>query len=197
MNSLNASRMVGGNSAYGRTKADFYPTPADATLALIKALDLPVGTRVWEPACGEGHMVDTLEKCGYFVIGADIKSGVDFLTAEFRPCDWIITNPPFSIADKFIERCLYFNRPFALLLKSQYWHARKRLALFQKHPPTTIFPLTWRPDFLFKTRGGGSPLMDVMWCVWTQGAAVLPPSYIPLERPSAAEMTEVEKHDLR
>ena len=122
---INAGRIAGGNSAYGRAKADFYPTPPDATLALVKALSLPVKTRIWEPACGEGHMVQTLEKCGYSVIGTDISSGTDFLCATYQPCDWIITNPPFSIADKFIERCLYFDRPFALLLKSQYWHAKK------------------------------------------------------------------------
>lgn len=191
MNSLDASRLVGGNSAYGRAKSDFYPTPPDATLALVKALGLPAGTRIWEPACGEGHMANVFKKCGYEVMATDIRMGKNFLSASYEPCDWIITNPPFSIADKFIERCLYFDRPFALLLKSQYWHAKKRLPLFKAHPPTTIFPLTWRPDFLFKTRGGGSPLMDVMWCVWVNGAAITPPSYIPLERPSDAEIAEV------
>lgn len=190
MNSINASRMTGGNSAYGRAKSDFYPTPPDVTVALVKAIGIIPGTRVWEPACGEGHMVRALENCGCTVVGTDINMGVDFLSAPYQPCDWIITNPPFYIADKFIERCLCFDRPFALLLKSQYWHARKRLPLFQAHPPTTIFPLTWRPDFLFKTRGGGSPLMDVMWNVWVNGAAVTPPSYIPLERPSEAEINQ-------
>jgi hypothetical protein len=191
MNSLDASRMVGGNSAYGRAKSDFYPTPADATLALVKALALPRGTRIWEPACGEGHMVKVLKQCGYSVLATDISMGANFLTKSYEPCDWIITNPPFSIADKFIERCLYFDRPFALLLKSHYWHAKKRLSLFRRSPPSVLFPLTWRPDFLFKTRGGGSPLMDVMWCVWSGADAGTPPLYIPLERPSAEEIAEV------
>lgn len=131
--------MTGGNSAYGRAKSDFYPTPPDVTVALVKAIGIIPGTRVWEPACGEGHMVRALENCGCTVVGTDINMGVDFLSAPYQPCDWIITNPPFYIADKFIERCLCFDRPFALLLKSQYWHARKRLPLFQAHPPTTIF----------------------------------------------------------
>ena len=188
---MNASRMVGGNSAYGRSKSDFYPTPPDATLALIKALNIPDGSRIWEPACGEGHMVRVLEKCGFSVIGTDINMGVDFLRDQYIPCDWIITNPPFSVADEFINRCLYFQRPFALLLKSQYWHAKKRLALFKKHPPSSIFPLTWRPDFLFKTRGGGSPLMDVMWCVWEKYTENITTSYTPLERPSKEEINEM------
>ena len=31
MDSLNASRIAGGNSAYGRSQSDFYPTPPEAT----------------------------------------------------------------------------------------------------------------------------------------------------------------------
>lgn len=184
MNGVVASRINGGNTAYKRVQSDFYPTPADATKALLNFLNLPKGTIVWEPACGEGHMADEMEKCGLGVKRTDIQTGYDFLQMPFLECDWIITNPPFSIADKFIERCIEHNRPFALLLKSQYWHAKKRLALFYKSRPTHILPLTWRPDFLFKTRGSGSPLMDVMWVVWDIEYNSSPyPVYIPLERP--------------
>ena len=165
---LSMSRVNGGNSAYKRIASDFYPTPPEATQALLDWLALPKGASVWEPACGEGHMVKVLQGNGYSVRATDIRFGADFLTVDFPvdTIDWIITNPPFSLADKFIERCAWYERPFALLLKSQYWHAKKRLCLFQECQPTAILPLTWRPDFLFKTRGGGSPLMDVMWCVW-------------------------------
>ena len=36
MDSLNASRIAGGNSAYGRSQSDFYPTPPDVTVALMR-----------------------------------------------------------------------------------------------------------------------------------------------------------------
>lgn len=110
--------------------------------------------------------------------------GIDFLTTKFQECDWIITNPPFSISEKFIERCIEHKKPFALLLKSQYWHAKKRIKLFYESKPTYILPLTWRPDFLFKTRGSGSPLMDVIWVVWKmEPRENLYPYYIPIEKP--------------
>lgn len=48
--------------------------------------------------------------------------------------------------------------------------------------PSYILPLTWRPDFLFKERGNGSPLMDVMWCVWC-GEICEKTIYVPLTRP--------------
>lgn len=179
MDNAIASRIVGGNSAYKRVESDFYPTPADVTHALLNFLDLREGTLVWEPACGENHMVNVLRERGLDVIGTDLQTGTDFLQAPLVPCDWIITNPPFSIADKFIERCIEHGKPFALLLKSQYWHAKKRLPLFRQKPPSYVCPLTWRPDFTFKTRGKGSPLMDVMWVIWMNGET----RYIPLERP--------------
>lgn len=182
MDKLIASRIVGGNTAYKRNDQDFYPTPPEATQALVNFLSLPTGTRIWEPAAGNGDLANVLEANGYAVTQSDIQTGTDFLTCQKEDVDWIITNPPFSIADKFILRCAEHRVPFALLLKSQYWHAKTRLELFRNYPPTWVLPLTWRPDFLFKTRGKGSPLMDVMWVVWNTGP-VIATSYYPLKKP--------------
>lgn len=41
--------------------------------------------------------------------------------------DWIITNPPFSLAEAFIRRAAELGKPFAFLLKSQYWNATCRM----------------------------------------------------------------------
>ena len=90
-------------------------------------------------------MVHEMEVWGYQVTGTDISMGQDFLTVSPVSCDWIITNPPFSLSEVFIRRCQYIGKPFALLLKSQFWHARKRLELFQEDPPAWVLPLTWRP----------------------------------------------------
>ena len=176
-----ASKIVGGNPATERNKSDFYPTPPDATVAILRFLSLPKETVIWEPACGEGDMVGVMRSCGYSVVASDISFGQDFLKMPIVDCDWIITNPPFSLADKFIEQCAKHKKPFALLLKSQYWHARSRFDLFDRIMPTFILPLTWRPNFNFKTKKNGSPLMDVIWCVW------MPPyntvaTYHPLKR---------------
>ena len=167
MEKIVATQMIGGNPTKKRSETDFYPTPPEVTEALLRVLDLPKTIRVWEPACGEGDMVNVLRRAGHSVLATDLSYGQDFLTEPLAECDWIITNPPFSVSDKFIERCAEHKKPFALLLKSQYWHARKRYDLFQRIKPSVVCPLTWRPDFLFKKPGKrGAPLMDVMWCVW-------------------------------
>lgn len=179
---LIGARIIGGNTAFKRNASDFYPTPPETTQALLNFLQLPHGTFIWEPACGEGHMVRVMEQNGMDVIGTDIQSGTDFLTADIPSgVEWIITNPPFSLAEQFILRCTEHNKPFALLLKSQYWHAAKRVNLFLQNPPEYVLPLTWRPDFMFKARGG-APLMEVIWCVWEH--AVSKTIYFPLVKPS-------------
>lgn len=187
MNSVQASRINGGNTAYQRNKSDYYPTPPEATTALMDFLHLEKNNVIWECACGQNHMVGVMRSMGYEVIGTDILTGTDFLTADVPDgVSWVITNPPFSLSEKFIRRCIEIGKPFALLLKSQYWHAKKRLGLFRENPPTYILPLSWRPDFLFKERGSGSPLMDVMWCVWyaeKKDPLCRYPTYIVLDKP--------------
>lgn len=182
MSNMIASRIVGGNTAYRRMDSDYYPTPPEVTRALLDFLGIPRDNIIWEPACGNNHMVTVMRNYGYRTVGTDIQDGTDFLTAPLIDCDWIITNPPFSQAENFIRRCSMHKKPYALLLKSQYWHAKRRTKLFYDCRPSYILPLTWRPDFMFGERGGGSPLMDVMWCVWDYPACNYA-EYKPLEKP--------------
>ena len=175
------SMIVGGDPNKNRRAMDFYPTPREVTVALLEQIMLPYGMKIWEPACGQNHMVDVIREYGYDVIGTDIQDGVDFLTADLpEGVRFIMTNPPFSIADKFIERCIEHRVAFALLLKSQYWHAKKRTKLFRDHTPDLILPLTWRPDFT----GKGSSLLDMMWCVWWCPSPRRFAIYKPLDKPT-------------
>ena len=160
-------KIIGADPENGRSHLDFYPTPPEVTRALLDVLDIQTGQTILECAAGDGDMADVLEQYGYSVIRSDIRTGTDFLAdTEPRSFDWIITNPPFSLAEQFIRKCASYKKPFALLLKSQYWHAKTRLPLFKEFTPARIYPLTWRPNFKFKEREKSSPLMDVMWCVW-------------------------------
>lgn len=187
------SRIACGNTAYGRREGDFYPTPREVTEALVQspARGLFDGKTIWEPACGEGHMSYALELRGFKVFSSDISDvcygvgGADFLAQHKRQGDFIITNPPFVVSEQFIRHCIELGGNFALLLKSQYWHALKRYELFMSFPPEFVMPLTWRPDFLFKTRGG-SPLMDVIWCVWGDKPAETT-KFVPLLKPAGGK----------
>ena len=172
-------------SAVDRNKTDFYETPEDVTAALLDFLEshgylVPPYSRIWEPACGAGKMAEVIRSRGYNVSASDLhdqgygETGVDFITANPpQYSTWIITNPPFKDAERFIRRALDLRKPFAFLLKSQFWHAKSRLQLFRDHPPAYVLPLTWRPDFLYGAKSG-SPTMEVMWSVWFPEISLLP-----------------------
>ena len=180
-----AAKLIGANGT--RRKDDYYPTPPECTEALMDFLRIPDNALIWEPASGGGHITDVLRSRYYTVIGTDLRTGTDFLTAN-PPIgvDWIITNPPFSLSEQFIRRAAELKIPFAFLLKSQYWHAARRVALFRECPPTWLLPLAWRPDFT----GQGKSLMDVMWCVWTGNHEHGEAKYRPLEKPGGREMKQ-------
>ena len=171
---MKASTIIGGSSnQYGRNAADFYATPPECTIALLDNFDwLFSGSRIWEPACGDGAISKVLEGRGYEVISTDLyyrgygDSGMNFLNAECN-CGGIITNPPFNLAAEFIERSAAKNIPFAMLTKSTFWHAKKRQKLFEATRPMAIIAMTWRPAM--SPERGKSATMDFIWTVW--GAA--------------------------
>ena len=170
---MKANNLAGGGDQDNRRALDFYPTPPDVTHALMKFLHISPAELVWEPACGNGAMAEVIFEYGHDMITTDLREtgygqgGIDFLR-EYRNCDAIITNPPFSISEEFIRHALKQARIVAMLLKSQYWHAAKRKTLFQEYPPAFVLPLTWRPDFMGGERGG-APTMEVAWTVWIEG----------------------------
>lgn len=184
--------ILANKSSENRRKSDYYPTPEQCTQALLDFLKIQKPSVIWEPACGEGFMSEVFKKNGYEVISTDINSYgyeddvCDFITSKSVACDWIITNPPFSLAEDFIRKCISLKKPFAMLLKSQYWHSKKRLSLFLEHKPQYVLPLTWRPDFEFGKRGG-APTMEVIWTVWGADQAERT-EYYPLRRADDAEI---------
>lgn len=165
MINLGAALAGGGGK---RREGDFYPTPWEATVALLEEVKFP--KRIKEPACGDGAMACVLEAYGYTVEASDIADHgyggrQDFLTHEpvLKSEAWgVITNPPFKLAEEFVRRALRITSKVAMLLKATYPNAADRIKLFSEHPPSRVLPLTWRLDFT----GGGAPTMDCTWFVW-------------------------------
>lgn len=151
---------------------DFWKTPPEPTIALVRALRPYIGPVVHEPFCGEGHMAVVLAAEGLQVIATDLidrgygTGGVDFFANPLRSST-LISNPPFKHAAAIIDRvCAEGLEFFALLLKATFWHADERFGLYCRHPPKMTLPLTWRIDFT----GEGRPTMECAWFVW--GSAV-------------------------
>lgn len=95
-----------------------WQTPYPAVVQLVDWLPPPDRTGViWEPCCGNGNIVQVLRDAGRPVLGTDIKTGTDFLTADPpEGTGAIVTNPPYDLKDQFLARCYALGFPFALLL---------------------------------------------------------------------------------
>jgi len=117
--------------------ADDFQTPKIGIEPLIKYLDKK--WIIWECACGKGNLVTAFKEQGFKVIGSDISMGVNFLTQRPETFDCIITNPPYSIKQQFLERCYFLGKPFALLLPLTTFETQKRQALFKKFGLEVIF----------------------------------------------------------
>ena len=81
---------------YKFNKNDEYYTPSYAVYPIIKYLKQ--GSTVWCPFDKEeSNFVQVLTKEGFDVIYGHIETGQDFFKVDIPKCDYIISNPPYSL----------------------------------------------------------------------------------------------------
>ncbi len=104
MSAVDTNRIARHMAAY------FYPTPPEATRALLSVETFD--DTIHEPACGKGHISRELEAFGYRVVSTDLNdwgyglSGYNFLEQIDPFGKHIVTNPSYGrgLADEFIEQ---------------------------------------------------------------------------------------------
>lgn len=99
---------------------DEYYTPDYIVEVLVPFLKKKGFKTIWCPCDKEwSEYVKVLSANGFNVIHTHIDDGQDFLTYEpdFE-FDAIVTNPPFSIKNKILDKCVSYNKPWALLLSA-------------------------------------------------------------------------------
>jgi hypothetical protein len=159
------------DSGYDRKPDDFYETPAWVTNALQPYL---VGVRmIWDPAAGRGAMVKAMSTWPAVKVRAtDLRGGIDFLTVgatNSLPLDAIVCNPPYSMAQAFIDQALQLTRPWcgrvAMLLRVDFDSAKTRRHLFGGCAEfSKKLVLTSRIRWFAGTTG--SPSFNHAWFVW-------------------------------
>jgi len=108
--------------------------------------------------------------------------GIDFLEQDKMPGGTraIITNPPFFLAQEFIRHARSFAVPFAMILKSSFWHVANNQSLFTETGPSEVCPFSWRPNMA--PDRGNSPTMEFLWTIWDAEPATHC-EYYPLAKP--------------
>lgn len=167
---------------------DDFPTPPWATRALCEFLvarGFNLGAMSCrEPAANRGHMSAPL--CEYFqtVEASDVHDyGVGFPQRDFlfpgdlESVNWTITNPPFRLAEQFIERaCETSDVGVAMIVRGAFLEGQGRYErLFSTNPPSTVLQFTERV-VMHKGRLApeGSTATAYAWLIWDVGLPRLP-----------------------
>lgn len=184
MTGQNTSSAVMQQRREAKDSLDDFPTPPWATRALCSWLRTQgyeiEGMTCREPAANRGHMVRPLLEYFYQVEAADAYDyGAGFPVRDYlfgplpEPVDWTITNPPFRLAEQFIERALATSGCVAMIVRAAFLEGQGRYErLFAKTPPSHVLQFTERV-VMHKGRLApeGSTATAYAWLVWVDRAA--------------------------
>lgn len=115
---------------YRKNPKDNYYTPEELSIKLIPIVPLIQGDLVIDPCKGKGAFYNnypSIVRKDYF----EIDEGKDFLKSNVL-CDWIITNPPYSNLNIWLDKISNSCRKGFGLLLSEYAITPKRLDLLSK-----------------------------------------------------------------
>lgn len=137
--------------APARAEGDYYATDPVAIDCLLSEVTL--SSKVWECACGEGHLSERLKDFGYDVYSTDITDRnygdafFDFLACSTVFDGDIVTNPPFKCFEAFMRKgleCISDGHKLVLLGKIQILEGQKRGRFFRDYPPRYVLVFSKR-----------------------------------------------------
>ena len=164
------------HSAGERELHDFYATDPIAAEWLIQLEEL--NHNIYECACGQGHLAKVFENHGFNVKATDLvnrgygQGGVDFLACEEKFDGDIVTNPPYSMAQEFIEHSLFLvndGNKVCMFLKVQFLEDKQRRHLFEQFPPKRVWVSSSRIACIKNGVEVCSAIQAYAWYVWEKG----------------------------
>jgi len=140
------------NRGTTRDPKDFYATPMSAFEPLLAYL--PTDVVFWEPCCGDARLIKRLRAAGRQADGADLFPQpqwacppIDYLKDD-TPRDFVITNPPFSVAFAMCKHARKYSKEFMFLLRLAFLESEERGDWLVANEPSALFVLRKRPSFV-------------------------------------------------
>lgn len=163
---------------WAREENEHYVEPSWCSARLFEEEVFQGG--IYDPCCGFGTIVIEALKAGHHAVGSDLvdrgwdstRTPFDFLTADNIQYGNIVCNPPFNIADKFVQKALTIaTRKVAAIFPVARLNAAHWL---DNLPLKTVWLLTPRPSmppgYVIKSGGKpGSGKTDYCWLVFEHG----------------------------
>ena len=96
-------------------KNDEWYTPRNAVYPILKYLK--PNSAIWCPFDTENsEYVKLFRESGHKVIATHISNGGNFFELNCPKCDYIISNPPYSLKLEVFKRLFEIGKPFAMLV---------------------------------------------------------------------------------
>lgn len=167
-----------------RDEYDWYVEPRECSRALF-AVEAFSGV-IWDPACGSGRIVEQATSLGLKAVGTDVvrrsdicSARLDFLkdNPDFK-FDNIVTNPPFSEAERFVRRALKIvpegGKIAAILPIVWLTGFSTKRDWLPGSPLRKVFPLSPRPSMppgrvIEAGERPGNGTKDYCWLLWQVG----------------------------
>lgn len=170
-----------------RSAFDYYPTPSPFTRSLLHFHPAIAKSFVIEPCSGGNAITDVLRAAGCTVHTNDIdrRHPADehmdatlpaYWTLVAPRCDFVITNPPFTVALPILQHAVQHARVgVAFLLRKTFLEPTEdRGPWLAEHPPSRLIGM---PRYSF--RGTGSDSVSCDWHLWLRDRVPgLPPIVI-------------------
>ena len=114
----------------GSGNDEFY-TPLYAIKPIEKYIK--PNSKIWCPFDTEDSLfVKEFRKLGHTVIATHIENGDNFFTYPVVDCDYIISNPPYSLKTEVFEHLFKLGKPFAMLVGVVgLFESKKRFEMFR------------------------------------------------------------------
>lgn len=143
-----------------RKEYDVYETPEWAVQALLNVVPVRIDWKYLEPCRASGRIYNHLP------IGSawgEIREGIDYLNTPYNHVDCILTNPPYSLAQEFVDKALGEADVVIMLLRLGFLESMKRNEWWQENSITSLMVLSQRPSF---TEDGKTDGSGYAWFVW-------------------------------
>ena len=110
---------------------------------------LKEGSTIWCPFDKEeSQFVQVLKNQGFSVIYGHIETGQDFFKVDVPKCDYIISNPPYSLKGEVFKRLIEIGKPYAMLINFQgIFDHKNRFEMF-KNNRTEMLWLSPRVNYI-------------------------------------------------
>lgn len=143
-----------------RAPFDTYETPEWAVKCLFDLVPIRDGWTYMEPCRSSGRFYNELPLGSAW---GEIREGVDYLNTPYSRVDCIITNPPYSLAQEFVEKAHNDADVVIMLLRMGFLESMRREDFWKKYPLDNLITLSKRPSFTEDGKTDGAGYAYFVW----------------------------------